>query len=746
MEAEDINLPERRGPQLEEDDDSGSAYEAPSSGEEDSSHDENAARSRSSRTNSLKGRGRSRSRSRSRKTAVQSEDRNGLYAQTEGPSSSGKGSSINQYREDQTQEEALQWAVDFQEPQNPEDIRSPSRRPAGSHSKKRKAEKPASEIRSRRLKGFYSNDYRELLNVDIRDAGSKLVRAGQTPLEGSQIGSSIWTSKEKELFFSALSRLGRDDVLGMAAQIGSKSELEVHEYIHLLHQGMTEKRLYYQRGLLYPTDFPTAFEISEECCSLLERAGDALASRQERSEEKVEQTKWGDTWLLTGDVSRWLDKQRKEEGEQGIEKVLPSANLLNLKNWLELSHRIFMNPAAPREEDNWQMLAEPGETPAIRATAFADFHSLTVNITKRLISTTLFCTMSRQRAMASKKVKHAEVNPGDVEAAVKILGLKSNSKDIWIACIRRCNLNIIDDDDALKTGDGISMTYDEAEGALGGRIHYPSRTQSASRNEYTGTSAGGTGDEAEGAISPLSSDLDLEDGGLGVYTSEYPSSDELDDQDHLGISNGESTNLDSRQERIARRIGARNANERAQERYTETFDAEADRMEEEQLWALLRQSAPFDVKIEPLEQVERPKNVRDAMGEPADWRNNLEYWSQWETLSTPAPEEEFVRNRRKLRRPRREISSATAEHYLANSPEGMDGHERLLLDDSEGDKNEEYASAEDGHDQGDGKNVRSEFSGTDVLSISPQSAVSEALQSGYDGASDNDINNKSKIN
>ena len=749
MEAEDVDHhPKWRVPQPGDDEESGSAYEAPSSEEEGTSPDGGVSPPVPFEANSQKGRGRSNSRNRKNQSYVARV----LSTNSEGRSTSRAVRNSSPYNLERIRQDAIQWAANFREPETPEDIVSLPRHATRMQPKKRRIEKSPSEVRAKRLKEFYNNDYRELLNDDIYDVASKVVHDDQKYFQGSQIGSLTWTSKEKAVFFPALSRLGKDDVRGIAGQIGTKSEVEVQEYVRLLHQEMMEKRLHDPGKLLDIKDLPAAFEISQECCSLLERAGDAIGSLQERSEEEVEQTKWGDAWLLTGDLSLWLDEQRKVEGEQGIGEALPATSLLNLKNWLELSHRIFMNPAAPREEDNWRTLSQPGETPAIRATAFEDFYSLAVSTTKRIMSTTLFCAMSRERARNSQKAKkYLDVYTDDVEAAVKILGLKSNSKDSWIGCAKRCNLSVFDDKGDSKAQEGITMTYDEVERALRGvATSYRSRSRSASQNLALGISNSGTGDEAAAATSPLSLNLESDDGWIRAYNG-YSSSEGSDDQDGLDISDNQSTSTDSPQPRVAQRIRARKWEERAQEKSIETFDTKASHMEEERLWALLGQPSPFDTKAELLDASKRPQNATDAVEDIGDWRSQLEYWSRWETHSTLVPKEKFARNKSKSRRARRELSRGRAERHLAPRPERMDNRERLLSGDSEGDGAEEYASAEDDHGQSEGDEARSEHSDAGRPSASPQSVYSGGVRhfpmySSQDGGSDDDPTIKSEIN
>lgn len=446
-----------------DDDDSGSVYEE-SSENDDLSHDGDVAHVDEPVTPKAKP-VKVRGKSASRKGTGKSNDRRRSSPKKSGKS--GDEATFANATDDQQHsdsdadnqifEDAKEWAANFQPPAL-EDIKTPPRH----SSRKRRVQKPPSEVRSKRLKVYYDNNYRELLNLEINDAAhGELLH---DPLEPSQVGSSIWTVEEKDLLFCSLARLGRDDVRGMSVQIGTKAEPEVQAYLQLLQANITERKKKSDRNFMI-ADLPAATEISEECCIVLERAGDALAARQEMAEEKVEKSKWSDMWLIDEPVSRLIERRRREEGgEEALDAVLPAGNLFVSKHWLELSRRVFMNPGIPREEDNWENLAEPGETPAIRATAFEDFHSLAVNITKKLLSTTLFCTMSRLRSGNYHYVKVSEITADDVEAAVNILGLKSNSDQFWLDCAKRNNLEVFDDGEADEEEEEVvSLTYDDVE-------------------------------------------------------------------------------------------------------------------------------------------------------------------------------------------------------------------------------------------------------------------------------------------
>jgi hypothetical protein len=569
---------------------------------------------------------------------------------------------------DEIRQNALAWAANFEAPGSPSEIRTPNRQSI-SRPRKRKLQKPASEHRAKRLKPYQNTKYRELLNIDIHDAATRMVHGGeQSSLPKSQLGISIWTSQEKDRLFEALQRLGRDDIRGISARIGSKSEQEVQEYILLLHQGSVEKQDRDGRHLPL-TEISAAMEISDECCAILERAGQALASRQELDEEKTEKGKWGDIWLVTDPVARRLDKyQRQDDPEVDIDQVLPATNLFHLRTWLELSSRVFMNSDV---DENWNDLAEKGENPAVRATAFEDFHSLTVSYTKRAVSSTLFCAMSREKATNSRKVKHAEIKPEDVDAAIAILKGKKNSDEFWIKSARRNKLRIIDgdDDDDESTEVDEVMTYDAVEAAL--------------RSPSTNHPASAQVDEERSDTSSISS-LDSEPS----YETKALS------------TSGHSTDASNRRERAQKRARSHIAALRAEEAQIEAFDMRSSKEEEIKLWEILEQEPPFEiVKDEPGEEDGRVKGAREGR-DGEDWREWTERVGVWEGVERPVPEEAFVRNRvRRSKRARRRVERGGADvgNEVDGSESDEEGHaegDELAVEREDEDEEDEISSVE----------------------------------------------------
>ncbi|GAP84862.1 putative RNA polymerase I-specific transcription initiation factor rrn5 [Rosellinia necatrix] len=392
----------------------------------------------------------------------------------------------------------------------------------------------------KRARGDFNAAYLGLLNRDIRDASSGLVHAAAAAADGdgdpdpadthapAQVGAVAWSAAEKRAFFEAVGRLGRAELAGVAARIGTKSELEVRQYLILLDDAAGRRQ---QRGNGSGTgggggegaearrgarhqqtrlvDVPAAAEISAECVAALEAAADAVSARQEGHEAEVERERWGARWLLTTPLAEALERslpplpprqqqkhsrrptpqpqprergsederrgdggggsagqpRRKEEGREGGKgggpDELPFLQLFSICDWLRLSDRVFMNSAV--SDGNWHAVLEEPEPPAIRATAFADFHGLALSVTRRLVSAAIYVADSRLRANSSNDARRRgrrHIRIEDVAAAVSSLGMKRDSKEFWARCARRLQLNIVDD--GLGEDD---LTDRESEGA-----------------------------------------------------------------------------------------------------------------------------------------------------------------------------------------------------------------------------------------------------------------------------------------
>jgi len=321
----------------------------------------------------------------------------------------------------------------------------------------------------------YSDHYRQLFNSFIEEVRDRYEIFELDPLPPSQIGLSRWTSEEKDTFFTALALLGRHNAAGIAAAVGSKSEAEVQDYELLLRQGMLEAHLEHPKDqLLAPTKFLAASQVGRHCQRILDDAAESLARKQWQYEAREEEQKHGDYWRLDQELAKQIEQEfaykehrtkrtkyardassnsrlgdddtiESTSTSPPLEKV-PAAELFRIERWLDISHTIFMSQILPQTEMEQKAFIDGGEDPGIMHTAFADFYTLTVALTRRLVQVSLFKAMSRLRSSKDPKVYgkiEPAVLPGDVRAALQTLGMPATSEIFWATTARRNRLDVI---------------------------------------------------------------------------------------------------------------------------------------------------------------------------------------------------------------------------------------------------------------------------------------------------------------
>ncbi|ETS83746.1 hypothetical protein PFICI_05622 [Pestalotiopsis fici W106-1] len=510
--------------------------------------------------------------------------------------------------------------------------------------KKRKAHHlpPYAGAPLKRQRRPFNPDYLSLLNQDIADAALSLIAddaAAADLLEPpTQVGAVRWSPVEKEAFFSALGRLGRDDLPGIAARVGSKGPLEVRQFLLLLEDRARQRRdaRSRRRRTLRLAEVPAAAELSHECTAALEEAADDLSLRQDNHEASTEEKRWGDRWLITPDAA----EDAPDGGGGSIkDEDMPFLDFFKAKTWLRLSDRLFMNSAIP--DYNWRYVSE--EPPAIRATALADFHSLAVSITRRLVASTLFMAGMRLKAQR-QYFPHARplVKERDVKAAVDSLNLKTNSHDFWAGAARRLRIDVVNDQadsapeeepgDEESDGDYV-MSYHDVETAL----EYSVQDNSAA------AAGGPSSGDIETEIEDEEDTMDISDASSLPEDEEMTqeTGDEVDEQDvapdvdedavkrdlHEAISYSADYGFTTRaRQGLQQRIET----EHRMEAEAEEHDMHNSRREEAQLQAMLRRvEIPSDA---PSNTNPAMRNARHREFEPAgtDWRDNIQYVSEWE--------------------------------------------------------------------------------------------------------------------
>ena len=499
-----------------------------------------------------------------------------------------------------------------------------------------------SRSRLKRLKLMYSDRYRLLYNQIIEELNAQKLPKGPVGLQASQIGVSLWSVEEKCTFFGALARRGRLDLQSVVSAIGTKSEPETREYAELLRQSTTKRELDVdERSKIFDiSSIEAAVEVGPDCDHALEAAADALSMLQYQDEGKAERESHPQTWLLNSSIAKWADRGLRdgERGEREVLDALPAAGLLNLKEFIKLSKDFFMNSGDV--DRNWRTYAEKRQTPSIMHTAFTDLHALTVSLTKRLISSALFLASSRIRAETSEcETPKAAVRRKDVLAALEVLGVLPNAKQVWIGMARKSKLRVYENVRNNRAW-GKHYNYDEVEQYLttddNRRGRYRSRTGSPSLSERAlsqpSSDKGSQSDESHIVNHESSPASDAHSAG----GSALEDSDSDSDSDTEPLDPPSPTDQEDRQEQ----------QELLQDVYMESLDQRASQAEERRLWELLGDDPAKKTGLhDDVEVPKRPAPPEKTREDFVEWRDWVDYAAEWETLETPVPEERFRANR-----------------------------------------------------------------------------------------------------
>ena len=497
-------------------------------------------------------------------------------------------------------------------------------------SKKRKAEDEEPRFSTaKRIERFYNEGYRKLYNSTIEVYSSSYSSAGHVsqPFSTSQIGSTVWTKTEKDLFFNLLPRKGRHDIGGIATELVTKSEPEIVQYLGLLQKGLMDAELaHYRPWFVDKPNFDAADEISPECVSILDRAGDALAARQYKEDERNEHAKRGEMWMLTPTIGGWVDDRlrRGRNSKLEVSLILPAANLLNLKSFLWLSKRFFMNSSDL--EYNWSSYAETPRCPTIMYSAFSDFHTLAIDITKRLVRSVLHCAMSRLRAENSLAVKRRRlIDRRDVFAAIDILEMRRSVAPYWSGVPRRCKLRVFEDG-KIVTFTGKEYSYDAVEEILNKGGHADEEKSAAisvvdedmdDMDEIDGTSSHHQS-ESDLEAEPEEEVVGKEGGGGGdsfLDTAHPPS----ENDDEVSLSEGE-------------------LQEELQDENLELLDQRQSRAEEADLWKLLGEDIAQKQDLAHRDgELKFLSAARKERKELVDWTSWIDYAAEWETYHSAIP-------------------------------------------------------------------------------------------------------------
>lgn len=511
----------------------------------------------------------------------------------------------------------------------------------GQQSSSRKRKSPAetkSDINFRPLKkakGSFNRAYLDILNEDIEHAAAQYVPLGRETkderisLPSSQIGMVAWTSMEKERFFEALGRLGRDDTPGIARRVRTKGEIEIRQYLMLLQDGLAQRQRLNELDPLELADFPAAVELSHECCEALDEAADSLALRQENFEQTAEQHKYGADWLVTQEKCKDDTQDDDPDGD-----LMPSS-VLNAPNWLQMSERLFMNGTS--EERNWQSV--DGDHPSIRRATLDDLYSLALTLTRRLVAATLYMASSRILAQRGCNPHiQSKVRRRDVHAAALSLGFRTEKQPVLAGSARRLGLHVYEHPPKpSEEEDGeTKMPYDAVEHALGMHGHrYISSIRHRIQRTELSSDEEAVSRHATAYSEAETDSVDSDDG----YSSdgEYEEIDEEDEDvkaeaDEIMLYSAVDQPQTKRdRETLFRRIKA----ERDQEGYANAMDAQASYQEERRMWEVLGRHPPQPLVDRGLPPAGRrlKVSVGAAYSVGKDWRAHTKMVSEWEYRS-----------------------------------------------------------------------------------------------------------------
>lgn len=328
----------------------------------------------------------------------------------------------------------------------------------------------------KRQAGPINLDYVDILNEAIHEAASPASVEKTPNFEATQIGMTHWSSLEKAKLYSALSSVGKHNVRALAAHISTKSVIEVQAYLSFVSRAAKLRHENDKRSILFQTDYPAAAELSQSCCYELEKAADSLAVSQQLVEEKKEYERWEKYWDISPVIADHLERSMRDATTQSPGPQF--ATLFHIQQWLELSCRVFMNSSIPAS--NWTFVDD--KPPSIWATALADFYSLTVSFTKRLVHACLQANQSRIVSDEARRRPQA-IEVEDVHAATELLGICRDSKESWRTCSRRLRLNIYEEpeEENHPDEDGL-LSYDEIENRLGDPLPRPGESGHVSRD------------------------------------------------------------------------------------------------------------------------------------------------------------------------------------------------------------------------------------------------------------------------
>lgn len=491
----------------------------------------------------------------------------------------------------------------------------------------------AAQRRTKKLRTNYEDNYHNLFNDTATECIAPKFQDKHGPLLAGQLGVSQWSFKEKEAFFMALKTRGRHAFAKISSDIGTKSESEVHVYVQMLQKAAAKQELHamHRHRLFNKSSVAAALEVSNKCCAALDIAADILIALDQRNEEKLAKKNHPQHWLLTTSTAKWADRCMELGEDRGeVRNVLPAAELLNLGRFLQLSKRFFMNSGVM--SNNYRAYTERRKkVPTIMYTAFSDIHTLAISVTKRLIQSAIFISLSRLKAERSYSAPSRSVKRADVLAALDILQMKRDANVFWIGMARRHQLIVHDRPGGQYDTE---MAYDEVEKSLNAedpRRHYQVDQIETDENHNSGNTSQNT-QRNQGSYESYSSssgfmedDSDSNSSPNSLPTLEAQSSET--DAESLASHTPNSKPSPSPSKRQDRE-----AHEQLHDDYLEALDQKASQEEEHRLWEILGKTEEDKVDLAEFDVLKAPLPPARAKEDLVDWRDWTAYGGEWEML------------------------------------------------------------------------------------------------------------------
>ncbi|ETN36675.1 uncharacterized protein HMPREF1541_08953 [Cyphellophora europaea CBS 101466] len=461
-------------------------------------------------------------------------------------------------------------------------------------------------------------------------------------LEASQIGVVRWQPDEKVRVFRALERHGRHDLSLLSREIGTKSELEVKQYLDILQRVELDRQLFSrQTKNITGFEIPAAIEIGVELEGVLEKAADALAANQEQYDFAVASRGYELPYIITKDVATQMDASTDAKelalNDADLENrdlaVQKPDNMFKITNMCGLSEDIFMQGTGDRPMDNWMNVAESGELPSITQDVLADLYELVESLTRRIIQTVIFVTDSRIRATTSSyRRPSATIGIEDVETALDILNLKQSLWNFWVTFPGRRGLGVRSGSHQKGATKTAFLDLDEVKA----KLSEPQYRGRHSRSRSHG-SASGISEETSTASADLSgSEMSLD--GDGMFHSPQPAeADYVDAEEEL--EEEELSEYLSDEQRAdpapVSRTKRKRLLEEEQDRYMEELDQQARQAEEQRIVNLLGlEDAVSHSEEEDHPLRKRPKVLRKGVEDVYIWR--APYLAEWEARDMTA--------------------------------------------------------------------------------------------------------------